>query len=457
MKAGTKFPVVAVAITVAMLLPARPVEGEEAKPPAPAAAPVLLKWKFTAGEVFTYTVANTRVVKGEMGGQKMEVLERREKAFKFVVKEAKPDGSAVLELTTVKCEQAQEQEGREPRGWSSTKAEDLAARDVPPGVAVAADLDMPLTVTVDATGVIASVNGTDAVIERGLRFCQADLKKVGGEESPLIKMSPLGGLIRHIRSTFGEEGKKTELKGVLFDFPDKPLKVGDTWKEEVVTQDAEAGTLKETYSYALASVKDDQAIIQVEANLVLKGKDQEEKKDDPAEDEHTKAIKKRLKQMQGGEASIHVVTSTNLYQHTFDLKQGKLVDSQSSGVRKLRIDRENEPPETQEMSLSSQITFAREAAGAAKPPAETIAPESGAKSPDDAKPATGETGEKKEPSAGEAPAKAGPAAPGEPAKNAPSGKATPSGAAPTTPAKKEAPAKPGAAANQPTGKEKPKK
>ena len=139
------------------------------------------------------------------------------------------------------------------------------------GMNMSFDSDKPSADTAGPMGVTAKM----FTAMKGGKFSftmneKGEVGSVSGIQEMVAKM--LSGnpnaeqMLASMQQTFSEENFKQNVQQSFAIYPDKPVKVGESWKKSMVMQN-QGMTIKSDNTYTLESVKGDDAAIKVASNL----------------------------------------------------------------------------------------------------------------------------------------------------------------------------------------------
>jgi hypothetical protein len=263
----------------------------------PAQAEVLLRWKFTAADSWTYTMTMTMQQEMTIGGMAVKTVVDQTVDYTWAVSSVDKDGSAALSQTIDRLRM-------DVKSWQGEQGQtirfDSASKEKPTGLGamlapmVESLIGKAITMRVDPRGDVSDFKVPEDMF--------AGMKKSPG-------MEQMGGI-------FTEDGLKQMTAQAMFKFPEEKIAKGATWTSLVEMPNPAFGKQKSetTYTYKGPEKVEGQPVETI-ALKVVTGFDTPE--DSPAQ--------------------LEIKEQKSTGQAFFDNAQGRLLRSENSSAMKIEI------------------------------------------------------------------------------------------------------------------------
>jgi Family of unknown function (DUF6263) len=215
-----------------------------AQPAALLRQEVTLRYRFTKGDTARYRVTqqSTTVISGLPGGMpEITIGQTIVQTLRTVAKDVAADGTATVEyaIESVKMDM---------NTPMSTWSFDTATQEAPADPMAAATKSMmaamigePFTIVQTNTGAVKSIEGFARIAEKVFK------------QVPDDPMS--AGMVQGLKAMLSDEGMRNTMGQTFAQLPERPLKVGDSWKSNLSFRNPMIGVLSTTILSTLKSVE----------------------------------------------------------------------------------------------------------------------------------------------------------------------------------------------------------
>jgi hypothetical protein len=208
---------------------------------------VTLRYRWTKGETLRYraTQQNTTTFSGLPGGMgDMTIDQSQVQVLRTVAEDVSPDGTTTLRQSV----ESMKFEMNSPFGamtYDSTNPSASAANpmnDVVKGI-YSSLIGEPFTVVMAPTGAVQKVEGFSSIAEKMFKNIPQD--------------PAAAGMLNGIKSSLSDEAVRTMFMQSFAQFPDRPLKLGDTWNGRFDTSNPMLGGSTTLVTSTLKAVEGD--------------------------------------------------------------------------------------------------------------------------------------------------------------------------------------------------------
>jgi hypothetical protein len=207
-----------------------------------------LKFQLKEGQTYQLKQSTDQVINISVMGMNQEVKQQNVFEYDYLVEKVE-DGVQTVKVTYVAIESNRES----VQGNSSYNSRTDKDPDNPESKYMAAMIGESFTMKIDQMGEVLEVNGTDALLDKGLAQME------GLDESTMSTVKA------QLKGQFGDEAMKSNMGQVSAFFPKKKVKVGKSWKKKAATESMMAMNMASVYK--LEKVEDGKAYISVSTEI----------------------------------------------------------------------------------------------------------------------------------------------------------------------------------------------
>lgn len=211
--------------------------------------PVVLQLDLEEGAVYRIRMLTTQDISQSFEGQTFDVSQTMGFEYTYTVTSRDPDGSAWVDVSYTRAIF----ESDTPFGTDTYDSADPPAQ-IPEGAeGFAAVVGSGFSMRIGSDGEILEIVGLDEMIDQML----SELDLPDPEIRQAFELT--------IREQYGDEAMKDQLGGLLFDFPEGSLRVGDTWTSTQETTAMFPVVVENTYT--LLDFDESTALIEVRSEI----------------------------------------------------------------------------------------------------------------------------------------------------------------------------------------------
>ncbi|WP_316737911.1 DUF6263 family protein [Pedobacter aquatilis] len=208
----------------------------------------LLKQAFPVGKKYAYTINSDQIIGQKAGGKESSFIQNVGTDYTFEITEAKAlDKNVKVVYNRIKIKSA---------GMGNELTLDSEIEEVGKPNPFSGLKNASFNMLIAPNGTIKSVSGVEKMVSDMVSKMTTDSAQIKSLKASLAKQ-------------FNAEVIKQTMESALKIFPDKPVKVGDSWT--ILSKMNITMPIESTISYTLKEIKGNVAILTIKGNLISKG------------------------------------------------------------------------------------------------------------------------------------------------------------------------------------------